>query len=686
MFPCVGGDNTSYLATQCRPVPRRTYFHKGDRVTTFEKKVEICLTAKAKKDGGHVVGTFKKKTIGLVLSDAPYDAKFIHIKYGPFLNSEGYLHPKNPNEILSAQEYLWWNDQDDVLTVKKTRVPEIAAFESCKDIKAGQFYQTLYSAAAFSEKESPFKLCDLPVMAIVLLEEKYPEDGNGNSRLKLTLVGAPDEGKSREIKKFKLPGHDCNTVWVTASKNDEFLLVPMDERLKKETEDFTSHSHYLTGQPYRITKDEVELMKGDMGLAVKGALAIDTLIVICGRTHNDQRLLIRVPESDIIEEELHGYFIVDERTWDLRPVDEPVRPSARETYRATTVNDTSSELVYRIRLDQAEKVREILDERGHNAINQPASNGEYPLNIAIKFARTGIIDLFINMCENLDLEVSNRQGHTAIHHAVLLGIEETIDDALTDSSGRFTKYKSHLLAKLIDKGANLHARDVDGNTPLINAVRLLPPSAPNMVQILLEAKADAKATNTKEFAACDYLAAYLKEANQSPRIRNSVEATESEKIKDIFVKQNAYYEHKNLADLYGRETLRHADPARPSDYTRTIVSGTNDTSRETVMPYGNIPAVADDEDGTATVVSQASKKYPFQELSTAESVNGTIDMKMQKNAEDGTPSTMAAEDFPIMEVQERNQIATAAYITKEPQPSRLLSFFFSLSEDQTAWW
>ncbi len=116
-------------------------------------------------------------------------------------------------------------------------------------------------------------------------------------------------------------------------------------------------------------------------------------------------------------------------------------------------------------------VKDLLDQ-GVDANANPTADLEFaPIIVAAEYSTAEIVELLID--KGAELEARNNHGNTPLMVAVLHSRPEIVQ-------------------LLIDKGAKVEARNNHGNTPLISAVSY---SKPEIVKLLLDAGADLEARN-----------------------------------------------------------------------------------------------------------------------------------------------------------------------------------------------
>jgi ankyrin repeat protein len=91
--------------------------------------------------------------------------------------------------------------------------------------------------------------------------------------------------------------------------------------------------------------------------------------------------------------------------------------------------------------------------------NEIDKSGKTPLMLAVEFENIRLVELFITL--GADINVSGHQGFTALHHAVDVSIDGTIQNG-----GEQGEEPLSIISFLIENGADLSAKTDEGKTPL----------------------------------------------------------------------------------------------------------------------------------------------------------------------------------------------------------------------------
>jgi ankyrin repeat protein len=121
---------------------------------------------------------------------------------------------------------------------------------------------------------------------------------------------------------------------------------------------------------------------------------------------------------------------------------------------------------------------ELVLERGAD-VHQTDASGNTPLHATIRHTRTSVVDLLLEHGAAADVNRTNALGNTPLHDAVVI----------TES-----KEKRNIVQRLIEHGADVNRRNIEGKSPLYLAFQqqYLDPA---VIQMLLEGGANVRQTN-----------------------------------------------------------------------------------------------------------------------------------------------------------------------------------------------
>eukprot|EP00397_Hematodinium_sp_SG-2012_P007001 GEMP01007040.1.p1 GENE.GEMP01007040.1~~GEMP01007040.1.p1 ORF type:complete len:756 (+),score=152.99 GEMP01007040.1:615-2882(+) len=470
------------------PIPKRTAFHRGDVITTWEKKLPIFASGDSSPSSskhGKIAKWMKRMDTAVVVEDCSPGNVFIAVR---FESCAGYV-CNDTEKVQHAMEYKWWTDSGKSSELRKQRAPEVPQIPP-KQYQTTRLYQAVYPVHGFADPTLKVFSCEIPASSLLMVRSTRPHEDEHQVVVSLCLMGTRNPQNGLEfVASEKYKEH----MWVSASNIKEFVLMLVDPAMSSSAMNIAKPIYLQVGEVYRLISHQTNMSDAE------------------------GRVLREIPTGSIVSVE-----VMDAPS--RMPTLVRVRSATDGTYGWITALSTDAFLLEKIpecrivadlivKGDSAKAIKRIavLEEKGLS--NVPLLNGNNALHMACKYGRSAIVD---KMCTSSKTNVLawNANGESAAHCIIQ-------NDNVACSVGRTEKslveLKMHVLKLLRDAKADHNAGDNLGRTPLMYCTKFVPVGAVPIADFLLTFKADPNACSTDNRNSWQLLK--LKKPSEKPHLR-----------------------------------------------------------------------------------------------------------------------------------------------------------------------